>query len=80
MSEKVDKIRMSLTPLERCGEAFKTALELYDQVMREKLIVDNLERFDVARVLTLASDHFLEGRLCLEEALKRAAKAREYSS
>lgn len=69
------KMRIPLTALERCGEAFKLALDLYDTVMRDKVVVDNLERFDVARMLSIASNHFLEGRLALQEALRRAAKA-----
>lgn len=72
---KDSKLQIPLTALERCGEAFKHALELYDAVMHDKVVVDNLERIDVSRVLSLASNHFLEGRLCLQEALRRAAKA-----
>lgn len=69
--------RIPLSPFEQCSEAFKVALELYDQLMRQKTVVENLERFDVAKVLALASNHFLEGRLCLQEALRRAGRARE---
>jgi hypothetical protein len=75
-----DKGRVPLTPLERCSDALKLALELYDEVMRDKMVIENLERYDVARRLSIASDHFLQGRLLLEDALRQAAKVREYTS
>jgi len=77
MKDKDSKLQVPLTALERCGDAFKLALELYDAVMRDQVVIDNLERFDVVRVLSIASNHFLEGRLALQEALRLAGGKRE---
>jgi hypothetical protein len=72
---KDSKFRLPPTALERVASAFEEAITLYDKVVRDKTVSENLERFDVARDLMVVSDHLRIARHFLVDALTKAARA-----
>lgn len=64
------------TALERCEEQMRGALEAFEDVMRQKAVVEAFEqRVDFARDFVLAADHLRMAKLLLLDGLRRAALA-----
>lgn len=51
----------------------REALEAFEDVMRQKAVVEALERVDFARDFVLAADHLRMAKLLLLDGLRRAA-------
>ena len=68
-----DKMRLPLTAVERCEQQLREALDAFEDLMRQKTVVDNLERFDVARDFILASDHLRIAKLLVIDGMRKAA-------
>lgn len=68
-----DKLRVPLTAFEKLIEAMRDANDTLDDLMRNKRIADNLERFDIQRDLGLARDHARMAALLIAEVLRKAA-------
>lgn len=72
-SKDRDKLRIPPTAFERVVLAMRDATDIVEKTLREKHVVENLERFDVARDLLLASDHLRIASWAVREALRKAA-------
>ena len=72
---KESKLTIPPTAFERVAIAMRDACDLFDKALLDKRVAENLERFDVARDLTLVADHMRMARLLLAEALRKAARA-----
>ncbi len=69
------KLKVPLTAFEKAAQALLEANDLVDKVMRDKRVVDNLERYDIKRRFQLVADLARILRLEMTDILRVAAQA-----